>query len=86
MASLLCFAGISLAASAPTLRIGNQTKNAVGTILDVNQGDISCYLTLKDDAGKSFEESASFDLCVNSLVGQRVQLGYTMENVQARSC
>lgn len=84
--SLLILAGSVHAATPPTLTVGNQTKNVLGTIVNVNQGDISCYLTLKDDAGKQFQESASFDLCVNSLVGKRVQLGYSMENVQARSC
>ena len=87
--TLLCATSLVQAASpAPsqTVTIGNQTKNTVGTIVDINQGDISCYLKLRDDAGKLFEESVSFDLCHNKLNGQRVRLTYAMSNVQARSC
>ena len=49
--------------ASPTIKIGNQTKNTIGTVVDLNQGDIACYLTLKDDAGKQFDESADFELC-----------------------
>lgn len=84
------FITLTLAAAAPTpaatVSIGGQTKNTTGTLIDVNQGDIACYLSLRDDAGKPFKESADFDLCNNKLKGQRVQLGYSMANVQAASC
>lgn len=76
----------TLGAQAATITIGGQAKNTTGTLLTVNQGDISCYLELRDDAGKVFHESGSFELCNNKLKGQRVQLGYSMQNVQASSC
>lgn len=71
---------------AATTSVGGQTKNKVGTIVEVAQGDISCYLTFKDDTGKTFRESASFDLCEDKWKGQRVQLGYKMANVMAAAC
>ncbi len=71
---------------AATITIGGKTKNTIGTIVEVTQGDISCYFQLKDDTGKPFNESASFDLCEKSFEGRRVQLGYSIETVQAAAC
>ena len=41
---------ISHAAQAGTITIGGQTKDTSGTIVNVTQGDVACYLTLKNDA------------------------------------
>lgn len=78
----------ALHARAATITIGGQIKNTIGTVVDANQGDVACYLTLKDDAGKSFDESADFDLCTTNRLrkGQRVQLTYGMVNVQSAAC
>lgn len=86
--TLTAFAHAAAAPAAPTVRIGNQTKNTIGTVVDVNQGDIACYLTLKDDAGKEFQESADFELCTTKPLrkGQRVQLNYKLANVQSAEC
>jgi hypothetical protein len=74
------------AAPEATILIGGQNKTTIGTVVGATQGDIACYLTLKDDAGKEFQEPAAFDLCDDKWKGQRVQLEYRMANVLATSC
>lgn len=76
-------------AQAPaTVKVGNATKIAVGTVTSLDNGDIACYVHLRDDAGKSFTEKADFDICFQkpSLVGKRVTLTYKLEKVMAASC
>lgn len=90
-AVILMLAGVAqtvLASALPTVKIGNQVKNAVATVIDLNQGDISCYLRLKDDAGREFSESAIFELCnmKSTLEGKRVALTYGLQNVQSAEC
>ena len=82
----LAFGIASLAASAATTNIGGKTKITAGTVTEVSQGDVACYLTLKDAAGKTFREAAGFDLCESKWIGQHVQLVYGMAVVQAYSC
>ena len=77
---------ISHAAQAATITIGGQNKDTTGTIVNVTQGDVACYLTLKNDAGKSTEESANFDLRDDKWKGRRVHLTYAMTSVQAYAC
>jgi hypothetical protein len=88
VALALALAGLAQAASppvSPTISIGNQIKNTVGTVVNLEPGDIACYMTLKNDTGKEFNERADFALCDKkpSLKGQRVQLRYQLQNVQA---
>ena len=62
---VLGFAVVSAAAAqtttpAATVKIGSFTKRTVGTVTAVNDGDAACYLSLKDEQGKAFEEVADF--------------------------
>lgn len=87
----LALAVFALAAGAQgtdrTIKIGNTSKIAGGTVTRLVSGDISCYVSLKSDAGKTFEESADFDLCdAKKFVGKRVELSWGMAKVQAASC
>jgi hypothetical protein len=57
-----------------------------GKLINVAQGDISCYLELEDDAKKRHILLASFDICDQSLVRKKVNLSFTTQNVMAQSC
>ena len=58
----------------------------------VDAGDVSCYLTVRDDAGREEQLQASFELCpggnadASPLVGRRVSLERRPEKVMADSC
>ncbi|MBL8524127.1 MAG: hypothetical protein JNN20_10590 [Betaproteobacteria bacterium] len=86
---LLALAFAAPAAAQPaTVKIGKETKNAIGTILDLQDGDIACSMVMKDDNGAEFFESGDFDLCMRkkALIGKRVALTYKMAKVMAESC
>ena len=64
-----------------------QDKKTVGTIVEMQAGDVACYLTLRDDAGKRFEELAIFEICEQrSLLNKRVNLTYRRGTVIADEC
>lgn len=75
-------------ASTSTVKIGTFTKRTVGTVIDITNGDAACYLKLKDDEGRVFEEVADFAICEKpkSLAGRRVNLSYTLDTVMADVC
>ena len=80
---------VSASAQAPnTVTIDGQTKNAIGTIAAMQDGDVACYLSLNDDLGVAFQEMADFELCrqKSALVGQRVALTYRPQHLQSREC
>lgn len=76
------------AAAQDTVAVGGATKRAFGTPTALQNGDIACYVTLKDDRGATFNESADFELCAQekSLKGKRMALTYKATRVQAASC
>lgn len=84
------------AASAPpvalssggTVSVGGQSKRASGTLVRMENGDIACYLHLKDEKGAAFTELGDFELCQREkeLLGRRVALTYRMGNVQSEEC
>jgi hypothetical protein len=70
-----------------TVKIGEQIKQTIGTITDLQSGDVACYVSLKDEQGKAFEELAEFEICEKSkLLGKRVRLSYVLGSVLADSC
>ncbi|MDX2220751.1 MAG: hypothetical protein SF172_17155 [Burkholderiales bacterium] len=75
-------------AHSATVKVGKETKNAFGTVVDMNTGDIACYIGFKDDKGVDFFESADFEFCENpkKYVGKRFALTYKLSKVQAASC
>jgi hypothetical protein len=74
-------------AAADTLRINGETKQTEGILREAVSGDVACYLQLETDAGERFDESAVFELCEDpDLIGQRLKLSYTVENVLAEAC
>jgi hypothetical protein len=58
----LAFATASIAQNAvpASVKVGNFTKQTLGTVTDINAGDVACYLSLKDEQGRTFEEMADF--------------------------
>lgn len=87
LAALALFPLLAVAETPGTVKVGNETKKAVGVLTDLQAGDVACYLTFKDDKGVEFQELADFDLCEKeSLRGKRVALTYTMGNVMADEC
>jgi hypothetical protein len=86
-AALLLLAGSAAAQTADTVRVGNETKRAYGTITGMQAGDIACYLSLKDDSGTAFKEMADFDVCEKrALLNKRVALKYEVRRVQSPEC
>jgi len=84
-AALLC---APLAQAQDTVKIGNATKRASGTVTKLENGDTACYMTLKDDSGKTFSEMADFEICAQkpSVLNRKVALGYQTAKVMAASC
>lgn len=88
LAAAFLVAATAHAQAPDTVRIGGATKRTVGTVLDLQSGDISCHMELRDDKGVKFTESADFDICTQkpSIKGKRVRLAYKLARVQAASC
>lgn len=80
-------AGAASAAAPATVSVGGETKMTEGILREAQAGDIACYLTLEDADGESFSEMAAFELCEDpALIGQRLRLSYSVENVLAAEC
>lgn len=88
LASSLLLLVSAVAQAQDTVTVGGATKRAFGTPIKFVNGDTACFITLKDDKGTTFEESADFDLCTQErmLKGKRVALTYKANRVQAASC
>ena len=77
----------ALANAQDTVKVGQDTKRAFGTITSMNGGDTACYLKLKDDRGAVFEEMARFEICEQrTLLGKRVALTYAQQTVMSPDC
>ncbi len=88
LAALVAWPSAAGAQDVPTVKVGQATKKTVGTVTALTNGDIACYLTLKDDRGVVFEEMADFDICDQkpSIKGKRVTLTYALQKVQSDEC
>lgn len=55
----------------------------IGTVKAIQQGDLMCYITFIDEAGKERTEGATFELCEKSgqYLNQRLRLIYGVRNV-----
>lgn len=58
-------------------------KPRLGTIKDMRNGDLKCYVTVVDENGKLYENvGASFDICEpDKYVNKKVEMYYQLENV-----
>ena len=54
----------------------------------LEMGDVDGYLMLKSESGKAFDEMGDLDICIKqmSLIGRRVTLAHTLQNVRAHEC
>lgn len=70
------------------VKIGNENKRTVGTVVDTDTGDLACYLTLKDGKGSEFIEAGKAEFCTQKppLKGKEVRLTYKLETLPASSC
>jgi uncharacterized protein YecT (DUF1311 family) len=61
----------------------SQEKPQTGRITNIVQGDIMCYVTLRDDANQEYNLGATFDICAQSdrLLNRTVSLEYGVETV-----
>lgn len=77
----------ALADAQDTVKVGQDTKRAFGTITSLNAGDTACYLILNDDRGVAFQEMARFEICEQrALLGKRVALTYVRQTVTSPDC
>ena len=88
LAAALLVPAAAFAQAPEQVKIGNQMKRAYGTVQSMENGDIACYLHMKDDRGAKFTELADFEICMQkpSVVGKRVRLDYQVSRVQSASC
>lgn len=88
LAAVLLVPAAALAQAPEQVKVGNQMKRAYGTVQRMENGDIACYLHMKDDRGAAFTEMADFEICMQkpSVVGKRVRLEYQVSRVQSASC
>ncbi len=58
-------------------------KPIVGTIKEMQNGDLKCYVTVVDEKGKLYEGvGATFDICEpEKYVNKKVKMFYELENV-----
>ncbi len=90
---VVCCGTYSVSASAQTpaastVTVGKFTKKTLGTVTEINSGDVACYISLKDEQGKAFEELADFAICEKpkAYLGKRVSLTYQLDKVMADEC
>jgi hypothetical protein len=87
LATIAAMTPHALASAQDTVKVGQETKRAFGTIMSLNAGDTACYLKLKDDRGATFEEMARFEICEQrALLGKRVALTYVQQTVMSPDC
>lgn len=88
LSAALLVPALALAQAPEQVKVGNQMKRAYGTVQRMENGDIACYLHMKDDRGAAFTELADFEICMQkpSVVGKRVRLEYQVSRVQSASC
>jgi hypothetical protein len=67
-------------------QLGHTQQPTVGTIQRLTSGDRACYVELISDQGQRSTQLASFEICLQDLVGQRAQLTYDLGDILAVSC
>lgn len=85
-------AGASAAAGQKTFRpgvvkVGEEMKETLGRVTDLDKGDNGCFLILRNDKNGELIELGKMEFCSQKqLKGKKVELEYKMETVQAASC
>ncbi len=92
-----CIITIGLAGLIPTMalaqapakvKVGNDVKNAFGTVTEMNLYNFRCYIGFTDDQGAEFTETADLAFCndPDKLYDKRHVLTYKLSKIQAESC
>lgn len=70
------------------IKIGEELKQTLGKVADVDKGDNGCYLTLVTEKKVEFIEVGKFEFCSQkgAIKGKKVALTYSLETIQAASC
>ena len=70
------------------IKVGNEMKETLGQMIDVDKGDNGCYLTLKNEKGGEFIEVGKIEICSQkpAVKGKKVVLAFSFESIQAASC
>ena len=83
------------AAPAPTktyraglVKIGEEMKETLGRVTDLDKADNGCFLILRNDKNGELIELGKMEFCTQkpSLKGKNVELEYRLETVQASTC
>ena len=88
LVGLATFSLAVAAQEADTVKIGKEIKKTTGVVKSLENGDVACYLNLKDEQGREFTELGDFEICFQkpSIIGKRVRLKYRLESVLAEEC
>jgi hypothetical protein len=75
-----------LAATFAVLPVSAEKLPRTGTVLKMTNGDIACYIEIRDVASRVHTLSANFDLCENpeKFLNRRVKLTY--ERAKVNDC
>jgi hypothetical protein len=69
------------------VKVGEEMKETLGRITDLDKGDNGCFLILRNDKNGELIELGKMEFCSQKqLKGKKVELEYKMETVQAASC
>ncbi len=88
-------AGTPLAIPAPAktyragvVKIGEEMKETLGRVTDLDKADNGCFLILRNDKNGELIELGKMEFCTQkpSLKGKNVELEYRLETIQASTC
>ena len=69
------------------VKVGEEMKETLGRVTDLDKGDNGCFLILRNDKNGEIIELGKMEFCSQKqLKGKNVELEYKMETVQAASC
>jgi hypothetical protein len=69
------------------VKIGDEMKETLGRVTDLDKGDNGCFLILRNDKNGELIELGKMEFCSQKqLKGKKVELEYKMETVQAATC
>lgn len=88
LAALAIFPTLAASQGAAPPGAAGEVKTIAGTLLNLENGDVACYLTFQDGQNKKYRELGDFSLCTKSrsLIGKQVTLSYRLQNVMADEC
>lgn len=86
-AAMLLSTSLWAQAGGATVKVGKDTKITRGTVTKLEAGDVACYVTLKDESGKTVEEKGNFEVCDDAKYkGKKVELSWTLAKLMSPDC